>query len=304
MAGGEAKNRSQPATRQGEHQRDRDKESAARTPGAARRPGHYADVRRRGSLRDGDGPRRQGIERRGQLARGGEAILGALREAGGDHALEPRRDPGPQRREWNGLVADHGRQRLDGCRTVESASGRSASRRRSGRRRTGRSGSPPADPWPARGTCSRPFPGSSPRASPRPKVSPACRPARARPSCRPARGLARQAEVQDLAAAVRGDHDVRRLEVAVDDPLGVRRGEAIGDLPGDLQRLADRHGPRAERVPERLAFHPLHRDPRDALGIAHVVDRDDRQGGSGPTPPGPRARSAGAAADPRRASGR
>ena len=49
-------------------------------------------------------------------------------------------------------------------------------------------------------------------------------------------GDAGQAEVgdPDLAAAV--EHDVRRLEIAMDDAAIVRRGEAGADLPRDLER--------------------------------------------------------------------
>ena len=42
----------------------------------------------------------------------------------------------------------------------------------------------------------------------------------------------RQAEVEDLHLAARGDEDVRRLDVAVHDALGVRRFERVGDLDG------------------------------------------------------------------------
>ena len=40
----------------------------------------------------------------------------------------------------------------------------------------------------------------------------------------------RQAEIQNLRPARPGDHDVLRLEVAVDDARLVCRGQAVGDL--------------------------------------------------------------------------
>ena len=56
----------------------------------------------------------------------------------------------------------------------------------------------------------------------------------------------------------RGLH-VRRLEIAVNDPLLVGRFERLGDLPRHWQRLVERH--RAPREPLRqvLAIHELHR---------------------------------------------
>ena len=43
----------------------------------------------------------------------------------------------------------------------------------------------------------------------------------------------REAEVQDFHRAVRPKLDVRRFQIAVDDPLLVRRFERLGDLRGD-----------------------------------------------------------------------
>ena len=43
------------------------------------------------------------------------------------------------------------------------------------------------------------------------------------------------------------DLDVRRLQIAVDDPLLVRRFERFGDLPRDRQRLVERNRARAMR---------------------------------------------------------
>jgi len=49
-----------------------------------------------------------------------------------------------------------------------------------------------------------------------------------------------QPEIQNLDGTVLADFDVRRLQIAVDDALLVRRGESVGKLPGDVQRLAHR----------------------------------------------------------------
>ena len=55
----------------------------------------------------------------------------------------------------------------------------------------------------------------------------------------------RQPEVQHLHRAVVADLDVRRLQIAMDDPLLVRRFERLGDLLRDRQRLVERNRRRA-----------------------------------------------------------
>ena len=47
-------------------------------------------------------------------------------------------------------------------------------------------------------------------------------------------------EIENLHAAVAGDEDVLRLQIAVDDPLLVRGGETVRDLDGVLDGLAHR----------------------------------------------------------------
>jgi hypothetical protein len=85
----------------------------------------------------------------------------------------------------------------------------------------------------------------------------------------------REAEVEDLRAAVARDHDVGRLDVAMDDAVGMRRGERGGHLRAVLERC--RHWQRAlgDDPIERRAFNQLHRDERRAGVLVDVVDRDD-----------------------------
>ena len=70
-----------------------------------------------------------------------------------------------------------------------------------------------------------------------------------------------QPEVEDLRLAARRDEDVGRLDVAVDDPLRVRRVERIRDLRADVQhaRRAASGRPRCS-VLQRLALEQLHDD--------------------------------------------
>ena len=93
----------------------------------------------------------------------------------------------------------------------------------------------------------------------------------------PGRGeLLDRAEVRQVRAVVRADEDVRRLDVAVNEPArmgGVQRGR---DLAGDRERAP--HGQPALLGDQRLQVGPLdagHRDPEEVVVLARVVDRDD-----------------------------
>ena len=90
------------------------------------------------------------------------------------------------------------------------------------------------------------------------------------------------AEVGHLDLAVAADEDVPGLHVAVDDPLGVGRGERPGHRGRDPRRLAWRE--RAIGAQDRrkvLTVDELHDDERAVRVLAVVVDPDDvgmRQG--------------------------
>ena len=70
----------------------------------------------------------------------------------------------------------------------------------------------------------------------------------------------RQAEVEDLDPAVAGEEHVLGLQVAVDDALLVRGGEAARDLERVVERLARRERARREPVAQRLALEQLRDD--------------------------------------------
>ena len=89
-------------------------------------------------------------------------------------------------------------------------------------------------------------------------------------------GRARDAEVHELHDAVREDHDVQRLDVAVDDARLVDGREAAAELLGDLQ--AGRERERAllvEDVAQRRARHVLHREEAEPVGLAEIVRAHD-----------------------------
>ena len=85
----------------------------------------------------------------------------------------------------------------------------------------------------------------------------------------------REAEVQHLHRAVRPHLDVRRLQIAMNDALLVRRFERLGDLLRDRQRLVERdrpardalrQSPRPRRAPSRA--HGRRRTPRGRRSCA------------------------------------
>src|SRR5207249_2365355 len=96
-----------------------------------------------------------------------------------------------------------------------------------------------------------------------------------------------QAEVGDLDPLDPVfEQDVRRLDVPVNEPGGVGRGQAAGDLRPDPQDLGDgeRTGP-VDLLLERLAGDALHDQVRDRLVALDLVDADDvlvPDGGPGP----------------------
>ena len=53
----------------------------------------------------------------------------------------------------------------------------------------------------------------------------------------------RQPEVEHLHVPAIGQEDVAGLDVAVDDPVGVRRVQRVGDLDADVDELMDLERP-------------------------------------------------------------
>ena len=87
-------------------------------------------------------------------------------------------------------------------------------------------------------------------------------------------GQAEVGELDPLDAVLQ--QDVGRLDVAVDQALGVRGGQAGGRLHADPQDLRQRERPVAvEPVLERPAGDVLHDQERQPGRLDHGVDRDD-----------------------------
>ena len=70
-------------------------------------------------------------------------------------------------------------------------------------------------------------------------------------------------------------HDVRGLEVAVDDALVVGGRQRFGQCRADRHEAVDRHPALGDELVERLALDELHRQEVDAVGLLDGVDGDD-----------------------------
>ncbi len=84
-----------------------------------------------------------------------------------------------------------------------------------------------------------------------------------------------ESEVEHLHPAVAVDHDVAGFEIAVLDPLGVRRGEGVGQRHGDAEELLERQAALGDRLREGLALDVLHGEEALAVGLFDRVDGDD-----------------------------
>src|ERR1019366_7828593 len=87
--------------------------------------------------------------------------------------------------------------------------------------------------------------------------------------------LAGQSEVEDLDPGGCGQHDVFGFEVAMDEAGGVRGGDAVGDLHGDLQKFADGDVAALHAVAEGLAIDQFADDVEDTGLGPDVVDGND-----------------------------
>jgi hypothetical protein len=96
----------------------------------------------------------------------------------------------------------------------------------------------------------------------------------------------RQTEVGDPDPAATVEHDVRGLQVPVEDSLLVSGGNAGAELPGDLEGLVavEVADPLQQRG-QVLAVHELHAQEVLAVHLVHVVDAADVRVGDLPGEP-------------------
>jgi len=84
-----------------------------------------------------------------------------------------------------------------------------------------------------------------------------------------------EAEVEDLDLSLGVDHDVRGLQVAMDDAFLVGGGHRFGQRYGDLEELLETQAAGWHDVVEPPPFHQLHGEEVEAIGLFHRVDGDD-----------------------------
>jgi len=92
------------------------------------------------------------------------------------------------------------------------------------------------------------------------------------PTLPEARSQLGETEIKDLEAALGVDHEVRRLDVAVRDPLSVGGGKGIGKPCTEIDDLSG--GQRRPRHPvvDALAVHVLHGDEVDTFSLSDIID--------------------------------
>ena len=84
-----------------------------------------------------------------------------------------------------------------------------------------------------------------------------------------------EAEVQELRLLSLGHEDVRGLDVAVDDALGVGGLERVGDLDGQVEQRFRGQGPALDAVLQGPSLQALEGDELLALALSDVVDGAD-----------------------------
>ena len=83
-------------------------------------------------------------------------------------------------------------------------------------------------------------------------------------------------EIRHLNAAVGKQHDILRLDVAVDNPLGMGMHEGAEDLGGEMHRFLDADHPLLlDIILERNAVDIFHDDVLERGAVTHVEDLDD-----------------------------
>ncbi len=85
----------------------------------------------------------------------------------------------------------------------------------------------------------------------------------------------RQAEIEHLHRPVVGQFDIRRLEVAMDDPALVCRIERVGDLPRNRDHVARWQRTLRDALGQRGSVHELHRDRVVPVSLFDTVDLGD-----------------------------
>ena len=84
-----------------------------------------------------------------------------------------------------------------------------------------------------------------------------------------------QAEIEHLCPPLRRDHDVRRFDIAVDQPDRVCCGEGVSHLRTQVEQPRQLQRPTPDHCLQRLALDVFHHDKVRAVGLFDRVDDDD-----------------------------
>src|SRR5271155_3151078 len=84
-----------------------------------------------------------------------------------------------------------------------------------------------------------------------------------------------QTKIQNLCLPSFHQKDIRGLDVAVHDALGVRRIEPVGDLNADLQEVRYFNGFPSNPVLESPTLEQFHGDKWPAFKFSNIVNRAD-----------------------------
>ena len=84
-----------------------------------------------------------------------------------------------------------------------------------------------------------------------------------------------QAEVENLRVTPRGDENIRRLDIAMDDSSGVRGIEGIGDFNAQFEQGLKLKRLAADAMLQRRAVKILHGNEVAAFVISDFVDGAD-----------------------------
>src|SRR5206468_3189888 len=81
-----------------------------------------------------------------------------------------------------------------------------------------------------------------------------------------------ETEIENLYLTALSDEDVGRLDVTMNDALGMRGFERLGELNADIEQAIKRQGRTKQLVIKALAFEQFHRDERLAVRVFNRVD--------------------------------
>ena len=210
------------------------------------------------------------VEVEGEVPRRLEALVGALLEAVLDDEVEGLRDARVRVRGRRRLVAQHRAEKLRRARPLEGTVAREHLEEHGAQREDVR----PVVGHLAAGLLGRQVAHGADH-GPRVRGPGGGRRAGQVPLAGEQGILPREAEVEDLDAPVVQEEEVLGLDVAVDDALVVRGGEALRHPRRVLGGLAHADRPLAQPRAHRLALEHLRHHEEPIALLAGVVDRDD-----------------------------